>query len=137
MLALYREMAPPPSRRESLPVPKQKDDNSSIWSIMWSILKESLGKDLTHITLPFFFNEPLSVLQKTMEDLEYATLLNKVKLPFQLPQPFISAGCLHACMHSDVHALTFSKGMHAHTFTKASLVGTRWLAMLCRTNAVV
>ena len=48
---------------------------------MWSILKESLGKDLTHITLPFFFNEPLSVLQKTMEDLEYANLLNKVRVP--------------------------------------------------------
>lgn len=71
-------MDPPPTRREALPTPKQKDDNSSIWSIMWSILKESLGKDLTHITLPFFFNEPLSVLQKTMEDLEYADLLNKV-----------------------------------------------------------
>ncbi len=73
-----REMDPPPTRREALPTPKQKDDHSSIWSIMWSILKESLGKDLTHITLPFFFNEPLSVLQKTMEDLEYADLLNKV-----------------------------------------------------------
>ncbi|KAL3151264.1 hypothetical protein ABBQ38_013103 [Trebouxia sp. C0009 RCD-2024] len=72
-----REMHPPPARRDSLPPPKQKDDNSSIWSIMWSILKESLGKDLTHITLPFFFNEPLSVLQKSMEDLEYADLLNK------------------------------------------------------------
>lgn len=72
-----REMHPPPARRDSLPTPKQKDDNSSIWSLMWSILKESLGKDLTHITLPFFFNEPLSVLQKSMEDLEYADLLNK------------------------------------------------------------
>ena len=71
-------MDPAPSRREALPPPKQKDDNSSIWSIMWSILKDSWGKDLTHITLPFFFNEPLSVLQKTMEDLEYANLLNKV-----------------------------------------------------------
>lgn len=72
-----REMEPLPARREALPTPKQKDENSSIWSLMWSILKESLGKDLTHITLPFFFNEPLSVLQKTMEDLEYADLLNK------------------------------------------------------------
>ena len=73
-------MDPPPARRAALPTQKQKDDNSSIWSIMWTILKESLGKDLTHITLPFFFNEPLSVLQKTMEDLEYADLLNKVSM---------------------------------------------------------
>ena len=77
-------MDPPPARREALPIPQQKDDNSSIWSIMWSILKESLGKDLTHITLPFFFNEPLSVLQKTMEDLEYADLLNKVSMQWGL-----------------------------------------------------
>ena len=77
-------MNPPPARREALPLPKQKDDNSSIWSIMWTILKESLGKDLTHITLPFFFNEPLSVLQKTMEDLEYADLLNKVSMQWSL-----------------------------------------------------
>ncbi len=84
-------MDPPPTRREALPTPKQKDDNSSIWSIMWSILKESLGKDLTHITLPFFFNEPLSVLQKTMEDLEYADLLNKVHRSW-----------LHCCMRSCV-----------------------------------
>lgn len=79
-LCCCREMDPAPARREALPIPKQKDDNSSIWSIMWTILKESLGKDLTHITLPFFFNEPLSVLQKTMEDLEYADLLNKVSM---------------------------------------------------------
>ena len=54
---------------------------------MWSILKDSWGKDLTHITLPFFFNEPLSVLQKTMEDLEYAELLNKVTTRLQLAGP--------------------------------------------------
>ena len=78
-------MGSPPVRREALPAAKQKDENSSLWSIMWSILKESLGKDLTHITLPFFFNEPLSVLQKSMEDLEYADLLNKVLSCAQTP----------------------------------------------------
>lgn len=77
-------MGAPPARRAALPAPKQKDENSSLWSIMWSILKESLGKDLTHITLPFFFNEPLSVLQKSMEDLEYADLLNKASTASKL-----------------------------------------------------
>ena len=84
-------MGTPPVRREALPTPKQKDENSSLWSIMWSILKESLGKDLTHITLPFFFNEPLSVLQKSMEDLEYADLLNKVQVCAYCA--FQSVGC--------------------------------------------
>ena len=77
---------------------------------MWSILKESLGKDLTHITLPFFFNEPLSVLQKTMEDLEYATLLNKVNVLLScLSMSFVQIACMHAFMCSCImhHALMF------------------------------
>ena len=72
-------MGSPPVRREALPTAQQKDDNSNLLSLMWSILKESLGKDLTKITLPFFFNEPLSVLQKFVEDLQFAELLNKVQ----------------------------------------------------------
>jgi hypothetical protein len=29
---------------------------------VWSILKEGIGKDLTKITMPIIFNEPLSIL---------------------------------------------------------------------------
>ena len=71
-----REMQPPPPRRERLPTPKQHEKSVSLWSI----LKECVGKDLSRICLPVYFNEPLSVLQKTVEDLEYADLLNKVRL---------------------------------------------------------
>ena len=28
----------------------------------WKVLKENLGKDLTKITMPVYFNEPLSML---------------------------------------------------------------------------
>ncbi len=69
-------MQPPPARRERLPTPKQHEKSVSLWSI----LKECVGKDLSRICLPVYFNEPLSVLQKTVEDLEYADLLNKVLL---------------------------------------------------------
>ena len=48
---------------------------------LWSIIKECVGKDLTRVCLPVFFNEPLSALQKSAEDLEYAELLDKVRLP--------------------------------------------------------
>ncbi|KAL3144723.1 hypothetical protein ABBQ38_001846 [Trebouxia sp. C0009 RCD-2024] len=68
-----REMQPPPPRRDSLPTPKQQEKSVSLWSI----LKECIGKDLSRICLPVYFNEPLSVLQKTVEDLEYADLVNK------------------------------------------------------------
>ena len=67
-------MQPPTPRRDRLPTPKQREKSVSLWSI----LKECVGKDLTRICLPVYFNEPLSVLQKTVEDLEYADLVNKV-----------------------------------------------------------
>lgn len=69
-------MQPPPPRRETLPPPKQQEKSVSLWSI----LKECIGKDLSRICLPVYFNEPLSVLQKTVEDLEYAELVNKVAI---------------------------------------------------------
>lgn len=72
-------MQPPPPRRETLPPPKQQEKSVSLWSI----LKECIGKDLSRICLPVYFNEPLSVLQKTVEDLEYAELVNKV--PISMP----------------------------------------------------
>lgn len=36
-----------------------------------------VGKDLTRVCLPVYFNEPLSALQKSAEDLEYSELLDE------------------------------------------------------------
>ena len=41
------------------------------------MLKNSIGKDLSKMSLPIIFNEPLSALQRWCEDLEYAYLLDK------------------------------------------------------------
>jgi hypothetical protein len=43
---------------------------------LWAILKNSIGKDLTKITLPVFFNEPSSMLQRMAEDMEYSRLID-------------------------------------------------------------
>lgn len=43
---------------------------------IWSILKNNIGKDLSKIALPVFFNEPLSMLQRLCEDMEYSCLLD-------------------------------------------------------------
>lgn len=43
---------------------------------LWNIVKHSIGKDLTKLTLPVVFNEPLSFLQRLAEDVEYAELLD-------------------------------------------------------------
>ncbi|RKP38806.1 Oxysterol-binding protein-domain-containing protein [Dimargaris cristalligena] len=42
----------------------------------WSILKNSIGKDLTKISMPVVFNEPNSMLQRMAEDMEYSELLD-------------------------------------------------------------
>ncbi|CAJ0922842.1 21439_t:CDS:2 [Entrophospora sp. SA101] len=43
---------------------------------LWSILKNSIGKDLSNIALPVYFNEPTSMLQRMSEDMEYSELLD-------------------------------------------------------------
>ncbi|KOB73092.1 Oxysterol-binding protein, partial [Operophtera brumata] len=42
---------------------------------LWSVLKNCVGKELSKITMPVVFNEPLSFLQRMLEYLEYAHLL--------------------------------------------------------------
>ena len=35
---------------------------------LWAVLKNSIGKDLTKISFPVFFNEPTSMLQRMVSD---------------------------------------------------------------------
>ncbi|XP_078523185.1 oxysterol-binding protein 2-like isoform X2 [Lissotriton helveticus] len=44
---------------------------------LWSIMKNCIGKELSKIPMPINFNEPLSMLQRLTEDLEYHELLDK------------------------------------------------------------
>ncbi|KAI5079641.1 hypothetical protein GOP47_0005120 [Adiantum capillus-veneris] len=60
-------------RRKRLPEPKERERGVSLWSM----IKDNIGKDLTKICLPVYFNEPLSSLQKCFEDLEYSYLLDR------------------------------------------------------------
>lgn len=60
-------------RRMKLPDPAEKESAVSLWSI----IKDNIGKDLTKVCLPVYFNEPLSSLQKCFEDLEYSYLLDQ------------------------------------------------------------
>ncbi|SGY27552.1 BQ5605_C124g13324 [Microbotryum silenes-dioicae] len=43
---------------------------------LWAILKGSIGKDLTKISFPVFFNEPTSMLQRMAEDVEFSDVLD-------------------------------------------------------------
>ncbi|CAH0548933.1 unnamed protein product [Brassicogethes aeneus] len=44
---------------------------------LWSIMKNCIGKDLSKIPMPVNFNEPLSMLQRIVEDFEYSDILDK------------------------------------------------------------
>lgn len=65
---------PFPNSRTQLPgrIPNR------VFSI-WAVLKDFVGNDLTHISLPITLNEPLSVLHKYLEGFAYETeMLNIV-----------------------------------------------------------
>ena len=42
---------------------------------LWKYLKDSLGKELSRVALPVYFNEPLSILQRFTEDLSCSDIL--------------------------------------------------------------
>jgi len=43
---------------------------------LWSIMKNCIGKDLSKIPIPVNFSEPLSMLQRVTEEMEYSSLLD-------------------------------------------------------------
>lgn len=53
---------------------------------IWSVLKNCIGKELSKITMPVVFNEPLSFLQRMAEYMEYSHLL---RLAAQQQDPII------------------------------------------------
>lgn len=63
------------SRRNQLPVNKETAGFS-----VWSFLRHCIGKDLTRVTMPVTFNEPLSFTQRICEDLEYVDQLHKAAI---------------------------------------------------------
>ncbi|XP_045903086.1 oxysterol-binding protein 1-like isoform X2 [Micropterus dolomieu] len=52
-------------------------DKPNYYLNLWSIMKNCIGKELSKIPMPVNFNEPLSMLQRLSEDLEYYDLLDK------------------------------------------------------------
>ncbi|KAJ7547513.1 hypothetical protein O6H91_08G089100 [Diphasiastrum complanatum] len=57
--------------RIRLPAPRPLSMGFSLWTV----LKNAIGKDLNHITLPATINEPLSALQRCAEPMQYRYLL--------------------------------------------------------------
>ncbi|KAF7663912.1 hypothetical protein LDENG_00195910 [Lucifuga dentata] len=65
------EVEPVRQRRTRIP------DKPNYSLNLWSIMKDCIGKELSKIPMPVNFNEPISMLQRLSEDLEYYELLDK------------------------------------------------------------
>lgn len=50
-----------------LPALKPPDQKISVWKV----IKDAVGKDLSRFCVPVYFNEPISMLQKVSEIMEY------------------------------------------------------------------
>uniref|UniRef100_A0A8C5X5E6 Oxysterol-binding protein n=1 Tax=Malurus cyaneus samueli TaxID=2593467 RepID=A0A8C5X5E6_9PASS len=66
-----KDLLPRKRRRSRIP------DKPNYSLNLWSIMKNCIGKELSKIPMPVNFNEPLSMLQRLTEDLEYHELLDK------------------------------------------------------------
>ncbi|XP_045761848.1 oxysterol-binding protein-related protein 3-like isoform X9 [Maniola jurtina] len=59
-------------RRTRLPHPRPSPGGPSLWNLLY----KNIGKDLSQISMPVTINEPLNMLQRLCEELEYSELLD-------------------------------------------------------------
>ncbi|KAF7230283.1 transcript variant X3 [Nothobranchius furzeri] len=87
-----QDLVPLKKRRTRIP------DKPNYSLNLWSIMKNCIGKDLSKIPMPVNFNEPISMLQRLSEDLEYHELLDKAaKCHSSLEQMcYVAAFCVSA-----------------------------------------
>jgi hypothetical protein len=62
-----------PIERKELPWFKDPKIKISVWTI----IKDSIGKDITKMSVPVYFNDPVNILQKCATSMEYCDLLDK------------------------------------------------------------
>lgn len=70
---------------------------------IWSVLKGSVGKDLSKISLPVVFNEPLSLLQRLAEDLQYRQLLDAAAIEPDPLRRLLLVTVMACSMYSSTH----------------------------------
>lgn len=67
----------PPSPARPLTSPGDLEKSKAVRPNLWKILRDAVGTDLTRLTLPVYFNEPLSFLQRVAEDVEHSQILDR------------------------------------------------------------
>lgn len=64
----------PPRRRKCLPDPAEPTKKLNIWSL----IKDFVGKDINHLSVPVHISEPICELQRRAEGFECSYLLDQV-----------------------------------------------------------
>ncbi|XP_024380359.1 uncharacterized protein [Physcomitrium patens] len=86
--------------RRRLPAPRPLSRGFT----MWTILKNAVGRDLNNITMPATINEPLSVLQKCAEELQYRDLLEQaVRKTDSLERLLLATAFTCASYYGSIH----------------------------------
>ena len=70
-IVLLEEDDDEPLEREELPW--LKDPNAKV--SIWAIIKDSIGKDISKLSVPVYFNDCTSLLQKCAQAMEYNEIL--------------------------------------------------------------
>jgi hypothetical protein len=70
---ISQELSLEPLERKELPWFKDPNIKVSIWAI----IKDSIGKDISKLSVPVYFNDPTSLLQKCAQSLEYNSILDE------------------------------------------------------------
>lgn len=89
-------------RRTTLPAPRPDTEGLSLWNL----LCKNIGKDLSQISMPVALNEPLNMLQRLCEELEYSELLDKAS---ELDDPY----------ERMVHIAAFAVSAYASSYSRA------------------
>lgn len=87
-----------PEVRDRLPFFKDPKVKISIWTIV----KDSIGKDITKMTVPVYFNSPLSLLQQCACPTELADILGKAAIEPNPIKRLAFIGCFFACQHTNI-----------------------------------
>lgn len=84
--------------RDTLPFFKDPKVKISIWTI----IKDSIGKDLSKMTVPVYFNSPLSLLQQCACPTEHIELLGKAATETNPIKRLAYIGCYLAVQHTNI-----------------------------------
>ncbi|UJR28181.1 hypothetical protein I4U23_009433 [Adineta vaga] len=69
------QLKPPQMKWRRCSLAASAPDTSNVG--LWNIMRKAIGKDLSRIALPVILNEPLGLLQKLCEEMEYSDLLDR------------------------------------------------------------